>query len=331
MGGNVHLFIVETPILGNQAGGANATPFVTRSISHHRDFFLRIAPELYLKKLVVGGMERVFEIGKQFRNEGIDSTHHPEFTTCELYAAYTDYQDLMQMTEEILQEIVQSVTGSSVVQWKSATSTSPDSVGIDFSSPFRRVDVWEELQRKLGDEHVLPSPEELHTEQAKERLMDIATRRGVTVGKPHTPSRIIDKLVGEFIEKDCVQPTFLCNHPRVMSPLARSCSGEGQGGLVERFELFIAQHEFVNAYSELSDPDEQRRRFQQQMIDRNEGDSESQVHDESYCRALEYGLPPTGGWGLGIDRLCMLLTGQTHLREIIPFPLSRVSSPGTKP
>ncbi|KAL1922741.1 uncharacterized protein VTP21DRAFT_9117 [Calcarisporiella thermophila] len=293
---------VETPVLSPQSGGANARPFSTYANALDMSMQMRIAPELYLKQLVIGGIDKVYELGKQFRNEGIDADHNPEFTTCELYMAYASLEDLIQMTEDMVSKMVLSITGGLKVG------------GLDFTPPYRRIDVVEALERKLGDK--LP---ELEREEAVDPLLNICHRLHIHVPEPHTIPRLLDKLISHLIEPECTQPTFLCHHPVVMSPLAKSALINGRE-LSARFELFVGGKEIVNAYEELNDPDEQRRRFAKQLKEREQGDSEAPLPDQLFCNALEYGLPPTGGWGMGMDRMIAMLAGETHVREVLAFP-----------
>ncbi|KAL9661158.1 hypothetical protein QQ045_025980 [Rhodiola kirilowii] len=304
---------VETPMMNMIAGGAAARPFVT----HHNDLnmrlFMRIAPELYLKELVVGGLERVYEIGKQFRNEGIDLTHNPEFTTCEFYMAFADYNDLMDITEQMLSGMVKELSGGYVIKYH-ANGLKEDPIEIDFTPPFRRIDMIEELERLAN----LEIPKDLASEEATKYLIDACVKFDIKCPPPQTTTRLLDKLVGHFLEETCVNPTFIINHPEIMSPLAKW--HRSKPGLTERFELFINKHELCNAYTELNDPVVQRQRFADQLKDRNSGDDEAMALDETFCTALEYGLPPTGGWGLGIDRLTMLLTDSQNIKEVLLFP-----------
>lgn len=290
------------------AGGASAKPFTTHHNELNLDLSLRIAPELYLKQLVIGGFDRVFEIGKQFRNEGIDQTHNPEFTTCEFYVAYADYNDLIGMTEGLLRGLVEKITGGSIVTYQGSK--------IDFSQPFRRFSLVKDLQIMGG--FTLPS--DLSTPEANAVLRRICADRHL-VCEPPTTARLLDKLVGEILEPLCVQPTFICDHPVVMSPLAKQSRFDPH--LTERFELFIHGKEICNAYTELNDPQVQRERFRSQAANKAQGDQEAQIPDESFCTALEYGLPPTAGWGLGIDRLTMYLTDNVTIKEVLLFPMMK--------
>jgi len=297
---------VETPVLQAVYGGAAARPFVTHHNALDTQLYLRIADELYLKRLIVGGMERVYEISKDFRNEGIDRFHNPEFTMLEFYAAYLDYEAVMELTEEMLGYVHREVLGGRAVTF----------VGneISLAPPFRRLTMYESL-REIGGVDV----EGLSDEEMREKVVSLGMDRGeaAKLGR----GKMIDELFGELVEPKLIQPTFITDYPREMSPLAKPKRGNPE--LTERFELIVAGKELCNAYSELNDPIDQRGRFEAQLRLREAGDDEAQQLDEDFLRALEYGMPPTGGFGMGIDRLCMILTGQATIRDVILFPTLR--------
>ncbi|XP_033511620.1 lysine--tRNA ligase-like isoform X1 [Nicotiana tomentosiformis] len=307
---------VETPNMNLTAGGASAKPFTTYYNELDTNVHMRVSPELYLKMLVVGGFNRVYEIGKVFRNEGMDQTHCPEFTMCEFYMAYADYNDLMDLTEQLLSGMVKELTGSHKIRYH-ANGLDNEPIEIDFTPPFRKIDILSELERVAN----ISIPRDLSKEAANKYLLDVCEKFDVKCPPPHTTTRLLDKLVGHFIEVSCINPTFIINHPEIMSPLAKSHRSEP--GLTERFNLFVNRIELCDAYTELNDPVEQRRRFTEQLKDRTSGDDEAMVLDESYITALEYGLPPTAGFGMGIDRLTMLLTDSQNVKEAILFPPMR--------
>ncbi|KAI9476216.1 MAG: lysyl-tRNA synthetase [Benjaminiella poitrasii] len=309
---------VETPILSGKTGGANARPFETHAHTLDMDMQLRIAPELYLKQLVIGGLDRVYEIGKQFRNEGIDADHNPEFTTCEFYQAYGNLESLMNDTEKLLSGMTRTICGDNPIRTRLGEI-------IDFEMPFRRINVMDRLETVLGESLLF-----LNQNNALDRLVSLCETNRIKLSGPLTQSRIFDRLISDYIEPQCIQPTFLYNHPLALSPLAKNAVDEKGRRVAARFELFVAGKELVNAYEELNDPEEQRRRFKLQLQDRDSGDLEAPLPDIDFCRALEYALPPTAGWGMGIDRVVQLMTGVTHIREVLTFPVMRPITTQTK-
>jgi len=295
---------VETPVLQPLYGGASAKPFVTKHNALDQTMYLRIADELYLKRLIVGGLDRVYEISKDFRNEGLSPVHNPEFTMLEWYQAFSDYEDQMDLVERMVLYVLDEVIGSRTLQ-----------VGeheIPVGAPFRRLGLVEGLSEALGvDVHEL-SEADL---RAKAEELQVPDLDGAGRGK------LIDKLFGELVEPGLIQPTFVIDHPKELSPLAKPNRRDPR--LTERFELYIGGAEIFNAFSELNDPVDQRERFEAQVALRAGGDDEAQPIDEDYIRALEYGMPPTGGVGMGVDRFVMMLTGQTTIRDVILFPILR--------
>ncbi|GME67399.1 unnamed protein product [[Candida] boidinii] len=305
---------VETPMMNIIAGGATAKPFITHHNDLDMDMYMRIAPELFLKELVVGGMNRVYEIGRQFRNEGIDMTHNPEFTTCEFYQAYADVYDLMDMTELLFSEMVKELTGDYKVTYH-PEGPEGKALTLDFTRPWKRINMIEELEKVFDVK--FPPGDQLHTKETGDFLKSILIKHKLDCPPPLTNARMLDKLVGE-LEDMCINPTFIFGHPQMMSPLAKY--DRKIPGLCERFEVFVATKEICNAYTELNDPFDQRARFEEQARQKDQGDDEAQLVDETFCNALEYGLPPTGGWGCGIDRLAMFLTDSNTIREVLLFP-----------
>lgn len=297
---------VETPILQPQYGGASARPFVTHHNALDMRLYLRIADELYLKRLIVGGFDRVYEIGHDFRNEGMDRSHNPEFTMLECYQAYADYNDMMELTEGMISGVVQHCTGGPGVTFEGQA--------IDFSPPFARVSFVQGVKEVTG----------LDVRSAEDAQLRVKlTASGVSRDSAAALSgaRLIDEVFKVFLEPKLIQPTFLVDYPKALSPLARVHRDDP--ALTERFELFVNGREVGNAFSELNDPDDQRARFEDQHRQRALGDDETQPLDEDYVRALEYGMPPTGGLGIGVDRLVMLITGQPNIRDVILFPAMR--------
>jgi lysyl-tRNA synthetase, class II len=292
---------VETPILQPLYGGASARPFKTHHNALDFDFYLRIADELYLKRLIVGGYDGVYEISKDFRNEGMDRSHNPEFTMMELYVAYKDYRWMMELVEQMVHEIAIAVNGSAVVHL--------GSVDIDFTPPWKRITMFDAIKEFTGKELRGRNEADLRN-VAKELHVEIEPGAGV--------GNIIDAIFGERVEAHLLQPTFIMDYPVEMSPLAKTHRTEQ--GLVERFEGIVNGKEICNAFSELNDPIDQRSRFEEQMKMKERGDEEAQVLDEDFLRALEYGMPPTAGLGIGIDRLTMLFTNQESIRDVILFP-----------
>ncbi len=297
---------VETPVLQPIYGGANARPFTTHHNALDRQLYLRIADELYLKRLIIGGFEKVYEIAKDFRNEGMDRNHNPEFTMLEFYQAYADYEDNMTLVETMFRSAAEAI-GSLKISWQD--------IDIDLSKPFARKPMFELLKEKLGKD-ISGSDEN--------ELKSICKEQGLDVGKDDNYGQVLDELMKRLIEPDLLQPTFVTDYPRAISPLAK-VHRNGDPNMVERFELFIGGAEFANAFSELNDPVDQRQRLEAQADLKEKGDEEAQPVDENFLQAMECGMPPTGGVGIGMDRLVMLLTDQRWIRDVILFPIMRSS------
>ena len=297
---------VETPVLQPLYGGAAARPFITHHNTLDRDLYLRVATELYLKRLVVGGLEKVYELGKDFRNEGVSHKHNPEFTMLEFYEAYADCEDVMGRTEQLVVAAAQAVCGTTKVTIKGQE--------VELAGPWPRITLGAAIEEKTGINPMTlgrdPKP-----------LEDYLKSQGIDTSRDKTWAQLVDHLLSHYVEPTLIAPTFIIDYPVELSPLSRRKPGED--GVVERFEAFCGGMEISNGFSELNDPDDQRARFEEQAAMGRAGDDEAHPVDEDYVTALEYGLPPTGGVGLGIDRLAMLLTGQETIREVVLFPAMR--------
>lgn len=296
---------VETPVLHNQAGGAAARPFITHHNALDIDLYLRIALELHLKRLIVGGMEKVYEIGRVFRNEGIDTTHNPEFTMLEAYTAYTDFKDVMDLTEGIIRNAAEKVLDSAVITY--------DGQEVDLANDFARVHMVDAIKQQTGVD--------FWKEMTIEEAHALAKEHQVEVTPTMTVGHVINEFFETFVEETLQQPTFVYGHPVEVSPLAKKNPKDPR--FTDRFELFIVGREFANAFTELNDPIDQRQRFEAQEKERQEGNDEAHGVDEDFLEALEYGMPPTGGLGIGIDRLVMLLTDAQSIRDVLLFPTMR--------
>ena len=299
---NLGYLEVETPILGNIAGGANARPFLTHHNALNIDMSLRIANELYLKRLIVGGFDKVYEMGKMFRNEGMDTRHNPEFTNIELYEAYADYNDMMEITENLVAYVAKDVLGTTKVEYQGKT--------IDFTPPWRRIKMQDAVKEHTGVDFDKINTDEEALEVAKEHKLEI--KPGMTRG------HVISEMFEEFCEQYMDQPTFIIGHPVEISPLAKRNPDDPR--ITNRFEAFANCWEIANAFSELNDPIDQRERFEEQLRQKEYGDDEAHPMDEDFLNAIEVGLPPTGGLGIGVDRLIILLTNQASIRDVIFFP-----------
>lgn len=294
---------VDTPILNTVAGGATARPFITHHNTLDLDMYLRIANELYLKRLIVGGFDRVYEMGRMFRNEGMDIKHNPEFTNIEFYAAYQDYNDMMDLSENMIRTVAKKCLGTARINYQGTD--------IDLESPWRRITMIDSIKAVTGVDFNTITTDEEAIRVAEEKNVEIEESK-------KTRGYIINAFFEEFVEETLIQPTFICDYPVEVSPLTKRKPSDKR--LVERFELFIDGREYGNAYSELNDPIDQRDRFVEQLRQREAGDDEANMMDEDFCMAIEYGMPPTGGMGIGIDRLVMLLTDSASIRDVILFP-----------
>ena len=293
---------VETPTLHNMAGGAAARPFITHHNTLDMDLYLRIALELHLKRLIVGGMEKVYEIGRVFRNEGMDTTHNPEFTMIEVYTAYTDYEDVMKLTEGIISTAAQEVLGTKIVPYAEYE--------VNLETPWRRLHMVDAIKERTGVD--------FWPEMTAEQARALAKEHNVQVEDHMQVGHVINEFFETFVEETLIQPTFVYGHPVEISPLAKKNKQDGR--FTDRFELFIVGKEYANAFTELNDPIDQRERFEAQDRERELGNDEAHGVDEDFLEALEYGMPPTGGLGIGIDRLVMLLTNSQSIRDVLLFP-----------
>ncbi|WP_397376139.1 lysine--tRNA ligase [Paenibacillus sp. sptzw28] len=296
---------VETPTLHAIAGGATARPFITHHNALDMQLYMRIAIELHLKRLIVGGMERVYEIGRVYRNEGISTRHNPEFTMIELYEAYADYKDIMALTESVIAHVAQDVLGTTKINYQGQE--------VDLSPGWRRVSMLDLVKEATGVDFSAQMTDEEAHQHAKAHNVKV---------EPHMSfGHIVNAFFEEFVEHTLIQPTFVTGHPVAISPLAKK--SEADPRFTDRFELFIVAREHANAFTELNDPIDQRQRFESQLVEREQGNDEAHEMDEDFIRALEYGMPPTGGLGIGIDRLVMLLTDAPSIRDVLLFPLMR--------
>lgn len=295
---------VETPILNTLAGGANARPFVTHHNTLDIDMYLRIATELHLKRCIVGGFDKVYEIGRQFRNEGMDTRHNPEFTTIEFYQAYADYKDMMDITEEIYSKACMRVCGSLDIEYQGQP--------LSFKTPWEKLTMVEAVRKYTGLDF---------DSQPLDELIKLANAKGLDLPEDTSWGKALYEVFDRFVEEKLVGPIFIYDYPVEVSPLAKRKPSDPR--LTERFEFFVCASEGGNAFSELNDPIDQRSRFEQQMIAKAKGDEEAQPYDEDFCNALEYGMPPTGGVGIGIDRMVMVLTNSASIRDVLLFPTMR--------
>jgi lysyl-tRNA synthetase class 2 len=296
---------VETPTMHAIAGGAAARPFKTHHNALDMELYMRIAIELHLKRLIVGGMEKIYEIGRVYRNEGISTRHNPEFTMLELYEAYADYEDIMELTENLIRSVAQDVLGTTVITYQGHE--------VDLGSPWRRVHMVDAIREVCGVD--------FRQHMTDDEARALAKQHNVPVEPNMTFGHIVNQFFETLVEETLILPTFVTGHPVEISPLARK--NEKDPRFTDRFELFIVAREHANAFTELNDPIDQRERFEQQLKEREQGNEEAHEMDEDFVRALEYGMPPTGGLGIGIDRLVMLLTDSPSIRDVLLFPLMR--------
>ena len=298
---------VETPMMHPIAGGAIAKPFITHHNTLDRDFFLRIAPELYLKRLVVGGLHRVYEINRSFRNEGISTKHNPEFTMLELYLAYASYEEIMTLVEDMIIDIAMALNGSTTIQYQDRE--------YDLSGPYKRLT----LEASVIQYNPKMDPKKLRD---RKTLLNTCKKLGIKTNDDASTGKLLFEIFEKTVEDNLIEPTFITGYPRDVSPLSRA--NDNDPWLVDRFEFFIAGSELANGFQELNDPDDQSDRFKAQVKERNDGDDEAMVFDQDYIEALEYGMPPTSGLGVGIDRLVMLFTESPSIRDVLLFPHMRV-------
>ena len=298
---------VETPILQPLYGGANARPFITHHNTLDMQLYLRIATELYLKRLIIGGFEKVYEIGKNFRNEGMDRTHNPEFTAIELYQAYTDLDGMMELTENMISDAAKHLYGTTDLKFKDYT--------VSLETPFRRATMVELIEEYTGEDF---------SDFDRDKIVNFMKEKEIEVPENAGTGKLIEELFEIFVEENLIQPTFVTDYPLEISPLAKKKPGSDD--IVERFELFITGNEYANAFTELNDPADQRQRLEAQAKLRESGDLEANVVDEDFLEAMEYGMPPTGGLGIGIDRLVMLFTNNTSIKEVLLFPQMKKDS-----
>jgi lysyl-tRNA synthetase class 2 len=297
---------VETPMMHPIAGGAIARPFVTHHNTLDRDFYLRIAPELYLKRLVVGGMERVYEINRSFRNEGVSTQHNPEFTMLELYLAYASYEDIMKLVEEMVAEIAKALTGTTNIQYQDQE--------YDLSGPYQRMTLEESVIKFNSDM-------DANKLRDQDYLLNICKKLKIKADNNTSPGKLLFEIFEKTVEDNLIEPTFITAYPKDVSPLSRA--NDDDPWIVDRFEFFIAGTELANGFQELNDPDDQSARFKDQVKERDGGDKEAMVYDQDYIEALEYAMPPTSGLGVGIDRLVMLFTDTSSIRDVLLFPHMR--------